>query len=142
MTIRPGEVVPNFPNLNWASNWNAISSMTSIQRALLFHPGTYHAFRIEELGLDKNESGRSVAVFSELNSFLFELIGARAQNRLFLSETPADLERALRQAPDLVILTRRDGRLPDSVGTIVSRAGYHMELPTQAGESTLWIARR
>lgn len=142
MTLQPGEIVPNFPNLNPLSNWAAIGSMTSIQRALLFHPGTYHVFRVEELGLDQDGPGKSVAVLAEINIFLFELVGARAQNHLILTETPLDLKKALLQNPDLVIVTRRDGILPPQVREIISRFGYSIDSPTQAGDSTMWVAKR
>lgn len=142
MSLQPGEIVPNFPNLTPLSNWAAIGSMTSVQRALLFHPGTYHVFRIEELGLDQDGPGKSVAILAEINVFLFELVGARAQNRLILTETPLDLEKALYQNPDLIMVTRRDASLPHEVREIISRFGYSIDSPSQAGDSTLWVAKR
>ena len=141
-TLQPGEILPNFPNLDPSANLDAIGSMTSLQRALLFHPGTYHVFRVEELGLDQDGPGKTIAVLAEINVFLFQLVGARAQNRLILAETPLDLEKAMDQNPDMVMVTRRDANLPRPVSEILSNFGYMIDPPSQAGDSTLWVAKR
>ena len=140
--LRPGEIFPNYPTLNIESNLKAMGQMHSIERALLFHPGTFARFGVAELDPDVASNPRKVAVFSEVDSFLFQFIGSYAQNSLLLAETPAELSELLgSERPDVLILTRRDGILNDAVLSAVAENGYVLGEPMDIGNAKKWVGR-
>lgn len=122
--IPPGEIFPRYPHLRLADHLSGYFNLRPIERALRFHVGTYKLFGVGRLGLDVRD-GKKIVVYNTINTFILPFVGSRAQNRLFLTETPDQLREAVtRHAPDIIVMTRLSPALDSLEQAVVSDPHY------------------
>ncbi len=132
---RPGEIIPPAEVIPFEQHFRNFGSVNSIERAMTFHPGTYQAYRINELCLD-TPRGMTIATLNSINTFYLPFLGSNAQNQLFLTENLDELVEITAQfKPDLVSLTR--GAPEVEANDALSRVGYVQFASHDFGEVTL-----
>ncbi|MGF9693073.1 hypothetical protein AAIH46_09660 [Rhizobium sp. 0TCS1.26] len=119
---RPGEIIPPVAAIKLERHFTSFANAKSIERAMMFHPGTYLTYHVNELCLDKPQ-GISIATLNSINTFYFPFLGSHAQNRLLLTADLDELVATAAQAkPDLVSVTR--GAAEVEANADLSRIGY------------------
>ena len=119
---RPGEIIPPAAAIPFEQHFRNFGSVTSIERAMMFHPGTYQAYRVNELCLD-TPRGITIATLNSINTFYFPFLGSYAQNQLILTKDLDELVKmTAKSKPDLVSVTRGSSEV--EANDALSRVGY------------------